>query len=155
MPFRFPLEAVLHFRKSVEHQQELRLRAANNQVARARHWIGQIDDRIRRMQATHVRELADGTTSAEIRFSVATQDSLLAQRQIIEKELFRLESLRKQQQRIFEQARRERETFESLRDRQLREYQREQARNEQHVLDDLFLMRRTLMRRTLTKQDTP
>jgi flagellar export protein FliJ len=142
MPFRFPLEAVLHYRRSLEHQQELRLRTANQQVGRVRRLIELAEERIRQAHAAQARELAAGTTFAEVRFALAAEAFLEGQRQTLERELHRLETLRNQQQRIFQQARRDRETFESLRDRQKREYDRDQARREQRNLDDLFLLRR-------------
>jgi flagellar export protein FliJ len=148
MPFRFPLEAVFHLRQSVEHQQELRLRTANQQVARLRHLIEQLDARIWQTQGLLSRDIAAGTTAAEIRFILATEAFLHEHRHSVERELSRLEHLRDQQQRVFQQARRERETFESLHDQQLRQYQREAARSEQRRLDDLFLLRRAYLRRS-------
>jgi flagellar export protein FliJ len=147
MAFHFPLQAVFHFRQSVEHQQELRLRAANQQVARIRHLLDQIDERIRQVHIRQAQELGVGTTSAELRFTLGFEASLRQQRQEAERELLRWQNLRDQQQRIFQQARRERETFESLRDHQLREYQRNAARREQRQLDDLFLLRQAYLRR--------
>jgi len=141
MPFRFPLEAVLHYRKSLEHQQELRLRAANQQVARVRRLLELAGERIRQVNAAQARELAAGTTFAEVRFALAAEAFLEGQRQTLERELHRLEALRTQQQRVYQRARRERETFENLRDREKREYERNQARREQRALDDLFLLR--------------
>jgi flagellar export protein FliJ len=146
MPFRFPLEAVLHFRKGIEHQQELRLRAANQQVIRVRHAIEQLDGRVRQARAASAQELAGGTTAAEIGFALAGQALLSSQRQSLEHELVRLEGLRDQQQRVYQQARRQRETFESLRNHQQREYQRNELRREQRTLDDLFLLRRDSFR---------
>jgi flagellar export protein FliJ len=146
MPFRFPLEAVLHFRKGIEHQQELRLRAANQQVIRVRHAIEQLDGKAQQAHAAGARELAAGTTAAEIGFALATQALLGSQRQSLEQELARLEGLRNQQQRLYQQARRQRETFESLRSHQEREYERNEARREQRTLDDLFLLRRDSFR---------
>ncbi|HUI85512.1 MAG TPA: hypothetical protein VL240_14910, partial [Candidatus Binatia bacterium] len=70
MAFRFSLETVLHFRRSVEHQQELRLRAANQQVTRARHLVGHIDQQIAAERSGQAQHLAAGTTSAELRFSL-------------------------------------------------------------------------------------
>jgi flagellar export protein FliJ len=139
MPFRFPLQALLHLRQSLEHQQELCLRAANQQVARVRHSIEQLDGRIRQTQTLHAQYLGGGTTGAELRFLQTTGGILRAQRQELERELLRFQYARDQQERIFRQARRERETFESLRNDQLRDYEREQARREQRRLDDLFL----------------
>jgi flagellar export protein FliJ len=148
MAFHFPLQAVFHFRQSVEHQQELRLRAANQQVAKVRHGIEQIDERLRLMQAREAQELQAGTTAAELRFALGWEASLRQLRQETERELARWEKLRDQQQRIFQQARRERETFESLRDQQLCDYQRDAARREQRQLDDLFLLRQAYLRRS-------
>jgi flagellar export protein FliJ len=147
MAFRFPLEVVFHFRQSIEHQQELRLLAANQQVARVRNLIEQLDERVRQLQETCIHDLAAGITAAELRFALAKEASLLEQRSQIERELSRLQNLRDQQQRVFQQARRERETFESLRDQQQHKYDRDVARREQRQLDDLFLLRQTYLRR--------
>ena len=147
MPFHFPLQAVFHFRQSVEHQQELRLRAANQQVARVRHLLDQIDERIQQAHTRQSQALVVGTTSAELRFTLLGEAALHQQHQEVERELTRWQNLRDQQQRIFQQARRERETFESLRNHQLREYERDAARREQRQLDDLFLLRQAYLRR--------
>jgi flagellar export protein FliJ len=147
MAFHFPLQAVFHFRQSVEHQQELRLRAANQQVAKVRHLVDQVNEQLRQLHLRESQELEAGTTSAELRFALGCETSLRQQLQDSERELLRWQNLRDQQQKIFQQARRERETFESLRDHQLHEYQRDALRREQRQLDDLFLMRQAYLRR--------
>jgi len=146
MPFHFSLEAVLHLRRSIEHQQELRLQAANQQVARVRHALEAAANRINETQARAAEELRTGTTAAAIQFALQCEATLQRHRQELRRELARAEGLRNQQQRIFEQARRERETFESLRQQQLREYQRDAARRQQRQVDDLFLLRQTYLR---------
>lgn len=148
MAFHFPLQAVLHFRKSLEHQQELRLRAANQQVARVRHLIEQMDQRRRQLDSTQTQQLSSGTTAAELQFGLLCDSELLRHRLVLEQELARLRQLREQQRQVFQQARRARETLESLRDQQFRVYQKESARREQRSLDDLFLMRREYLRRS-------
>ncbi|MGP0020509.1 MAG: flagellar export protein FliJ [Candidatus Sulfotelmatobacter sp.] len=147
MAFYFPLQAVFHFRQSVEHQQELRLRTANQQVARARRVVEQFDERIRQVQLRQTNELGAGTTSAEMRFALTGEAALCHQRQEAERDLSRWQNLREQQQKIFQQARRERETFESLRNHQLHDYERTAARREQRQLDDLFLLRQAYLKR--------
>ena len=147
MAFRFPLEAVFHFRKSVEHQQELRLRSANQQVARLRRALDQLDEGMRQVHARENQELSVGTTAAELRFALSSEQSIRQQRREVEREMVRLENLRDQQQRIFRQARRERETFESLREQQFREYERGAVRREQRQLDEIFLLRQAFARR--------
>ena len=77
MAFHFPLEAVLHFRKSLEHQQELRLRAANQHVARVHHLIEQMDLRRQQLHSTQTQELSSGTTVAEMRFGLLCEAELL------------------------------------------------------------------------------
>jgi flagellar export protein FliJ len=146
MAFHFPLQAVFHFRQSVERQQELRLRAANQQVARVRHLLDRINEQIRQAQSFQSSELGNGTTAAELRFILLEKASLGQLREEAERELMRWQNLRDQQQRIFQLARRERETFESLHDHQLRAYQRDAARREQRELDDLFLLRQAYHR---------
>jgi flagellar export protein FliJ len=147
MAFRFPLQAVLHFRQSVEHQQELRLRAANQQVARAQHGVEQIDARRRDLHASRARELDVGVTAAELRFGLQCEAELDRHRRELEVQLVRWQQLREQQREIYQQARRERETLEAVRDEQLRVYRKEAARREQRELDDSFLLRREYQRR--------
>lgn len=147
MAFHFPLQAVYHFRQSVEHQQELRLRTANQQVAKVHHLVEQTEDGIKELQVRRTRELGDGMTAAEMIFILNALSVLAARRKDLERELVRLKNLRDQQQRVFQQARRERETFESLRDEQFRLYVRNQGRREQRQLDDSFLLRQSYLRR--------
>lgn len=148
MAFHFPLQAVLQYRKSLEHQQELRLRAANQQVARVRHLIEQMDLRRQQLQSTQERDLSSGTTSAELRFGLQLEAELQRHRLTLQQQLVALEKARDLQREIFQQARRARETLESVRDHQLLLYKKEAARREQRGLDDLFLMRREYLRRS-------
>jgi flagellar export protein FliJ len=148
MAFRFHLEAVLHLRQSLEHQQELRLRAAIQQVAGARHFIEQIDARLEHARKSQSQQLTSGTTSAELLFDYSRESVLLEQRRFMQRELLRLQNLRDEQQRLFQRARRARETFENLRDHQIREYDRETIRRDQRQLDELFLLRRAHLRQS-------
>ena len=148
MAFRFPLQAILHFRQSVEHQQELRLRAANQQVARGQHGVEQLDLRRRELQAARAQELGAGVTAAELRFGLQCEAELERQRRELEVQRVRLQQQREQQREVFRQARRARETLEAVRDEQLRRYRQEAARREQRRLDDLFLLRREYLRRS-------
>jgi len=148
MPFHFPLQAILHFRQSIEHQQELRLRAAHQQVARVQHGIEQTDARRQELHAAETRQLGTGITAAELRFGLQCEAELLRQRRELEQQLVRLQQLRNQQREIFQQARRARETLEGVCDRQLGLYKKMAARREQRNLDDLFLLRREYLRRS-------
>ena len=147
MAFHFPLQAVLHFRQSIEHQQELRLRAANQQVSRVQRVIEQMDLRRQEIHSARAKDLSAGVTAAELRFGLLCEGELLRNRGELEPQLLRLQQLRQQQRELLQQARRARETLESVRDGQLRDYRREALRREQRSLDDLFLMRREYLRR--------
>lgn len=142
MPFHFSLQSVLHLYQSLEHQQELRLRAANQQVSRVRHVIEQLDAQKQQSRVRQSRELQAGTTGAELEFERATELALHRRRAELDVELARMQQLRDEQQRIFRQARRRRETLSSLRQTQLHQYQREAVRHEQRQVDDAFLLRR-------------
>ena len=142
MPFHFSLQSVLHLYESLEHQQELRLRAANQQVSRVRHAIEQLDAQKQQNRMQQSRELQAGTTGAELEFERATELALDRRRGELDIELARTQQLRDEQQRNFRQARRRRETLSSLRETQLHLYQREAARREQRRVDDAFLLRR-------------
>ncbi len=147
MGFEFAFQALYRLRQSVEHQQELRLRAANHQVAKVRHAIDQVHEQLQRLQTVSTRHLDVGTTAAEIRFALSTMDFLAARDQDLQRILRHACSIRDQQENIFRQARRECETLEILRDQQLNTYKRLQMRREQRTLDDLFLLRRTCLKR--------
>jgi flagellar export protein FliJ len=142
MPFHFSLHAILHLYQSLEHQQELRLRAANQQVARVRHVIEQLDAVKQQNRARQSQELQAGTTSAELEFTRNMASALMKRRGELEVELVRAQQVRDEQQRNFHIARRRRETLSSLRESQLKNYQREAARREQRQADDAFLLRR-------------
>jgi flagellar export protein FliJ len=148
MPFHFPLQTVLHYRQSMEHQQELRLRAANQQVARAQHLIEQMDLQTKDLLSMEMEELNSGTSAAELQFGLLREAAMLRRRREFEQQLIRAQQLRGQQREIFQQARRAREMLESLRDQQLSLYKKDAARREQRSLDDLFLMRREYLRRS-------
>lgn len=147
MPFHFALQAVLHYRQSIEHQQELRLRAAQQQVMRVQHLIEQMDARRQELYSAQSQRLGEGVTAAELRFELQCDAELLRHRAGLVGQLARLHQQREEQRRIFQLARRGRETLESVRDRQLELYEQKAARREQQRQDDLFLLRRQYLRR--------
>jgi flagellar export protein FliJ len=143
MPFRFGLQSILHLRQSLEHQQELRLRAANQQVARVRHLIEQMDVHRSEMGERQNRWLGAGLTAAELRFELQCEAELLRHRRELELQQARLVHVRDEQREVLRKARQEREILEALRDQQQRTYTQEAARREQRNLDDAFLLRRS------------
>jgi flagellar export protein FliJ len=147
MPFHFALQAVLHFRRSIEHQQELRLRSAQQQVMRVQHLIEQMDARRQELYSEQSKQLGAGVTAAELRFELQCDAELLRHRAELAAQLVRLQHQREEQRKVFQLARRGRETLESVRDRQLELYEQKAARREQQRQDDLFLLRRQYLQR--------
>jgi flagellar export protein FliJ len=147
MPFHFRLQAILHFRQSIEHQQELRLHTANQQVAKVRRMAEQVDARRQELAAEQGRGLSVGVTAAELRFGLQCEAELVRQGKEIQLHLQRFEQLRDQQRELFQQARKARETLEGVHDQQLRLFEKQAQRREQRSQDDLFLLRREYLRR--------
>jgi flagellar export protein FliJ len=148
MGFHFAFEALYRLRQSVEHQYELRLRAANQQVAKVRHSLDQLKEQAQRLRTESSQDLRSGTTAAEIRFTLHNIDLVAAHHRELEQLLQRVSTMRDQQETLFRQAHRERETLEILREQQLQRYERTQLRRQQQRLDELFLLRRSYLSRT-------
>ena len=146
MAFSFSLQTLLRFRQSREQQQELHLRAANQRVAAVRDEIAKIDLRLQLARTAQLRCLQTGATAVELQFERLCEAVLREHHVRMRKELAQREKSRDEERVRFEQARRERETVEALRDRQLLLYQQEIRRREQRQLDDLFLLRRQYLR---------
>lgn len=142
MPFHFSLQPVLHLRESLEHQQELRLRAANQQVARVRHMIEVVEQRRQELHSSQLQELGSGTTAAELRFGLQCEGELIRQRRELEQHLAIAQQACEKQRELYQQAKRARETLESVRDQKFRLHQKMERRREQRNLDDAFLLRR-------------
>jgi flagellar export protein FliJ len=146
MAFDFKLQSIFHYRQSLEHQQELRLRAANQQVARMRHLIAQMDAHRQELHSAQNKQMSVGTTAAELQFELLCEVELLRHRRELGQQLVRLEQLREQQREILQHARQARETLEAVREKEFVLYTKEAGRREQRNLDDLFLMRREYLR---------
>jgi flagellar FliJ protein len=142
MAFRFPLAAVLRFRKSLEHHEELRLLAANQEVAQARQRIAQVDEHLAARRAREAGELQSSLTAAELHFEVLCRSMLHQRRLELEQELARKQEFRAERRATYQQARKSRQVVDTLREHQFQLYQQQQARREQRRLDDLFLLLR-------------
>lgn len=142
MAFHFPLAGVLRFRKSIEHQEELGLLAANQQVTQTEQRIVEVDERTAASLAREARQLESGLTAAEIQFDVLCRATLARRRLELEEELEQRKKIRDRQLETYRQAKRSREVLDTLRDHQFQLYRQQQLREEQRQLDDLFLLRR-------------
>jgi len=142
MAFRFSLGAVLKYREGIERREYLALEKLHNEVAFAEHRVRQIDEVFSAAEQQRAKELAEGVCGADLKSAYEYRAALERQRQIHLTQLKEAKLKWQQQLHSYQEARRGRETLESLRDRQLEAYVREKSKQEQNVLDDIFLSRR-------------
>jgi len=144
MAFRYALQAVLRLRRSLEHQEEQRLAALTGIVARLR---ADLEARQRAQLMERRAELEDPDTihlGAQLHFRAfrdAAYEQAMKRRaaQLREAEQGRLEQLK-----IYQDARRKREIFESLRNHQQHLYNLDVARRQQQSNDEAYLLRTLL-----------
>ena len=147
MPFRFPLETLLRFRRSVERQHELLLQEANLHVNLVQHRIEQVHHSMIDLAAREIMELEKGMGAAELHFDAACRSILLQHEHELRKELKAVEERRDACLQGYRHAHQERDVIDTLRDHHLEAYRREESRREQRGLDEMFLLRREFLRR--------
>lgn len=86
--------------------------------------------------------LSEGMAASQLQFAALCADGQRRFRELMEKQVAELTKLHDAQRKIFEHARRQRETLENLCSRQLETYRMEEARKAQQQIDELFLARR-------------
>jgi len=147
MAFHFPLDTLLRYRRSLEHQEKLRFQEALRQVAAVQSQIGTADQQLRALAETQSGQLSAGLTSAELHFHALCRNVLQRRREELQRELAEKQRLCELGRRHFLEAQRQREIVETLRRRQFQLYRQKETRVEQARLDEMFLLRRELLRR--------
>jgi flagellar export protein FliJ len=143
MAFRFPLQAVLRLRRSLENQEEKKLMAIVSAIAKVRKEIEMLDEAGIEQRRRGNDALVSGVSvGAMLQFSAFTEVRRLAFKTECAKRLAELELKRKAQVSAYGKARQKREILESLRDREQARYDMEWAKNEQERLDEVFLIRK-------------
>jgi len=142
MAFRFSLATLLRLREIAEQREERLLGQIQNHVVKSRQTLIELEAQ-RRMLITQ-RELAVQQLS-----SAAEMVSFYDRVRMIEElersgreQLTKVEALRDQQMKVYEDAHRKRDLISGMREDHLEEYRREQARQEQNAMDDNFSSRR-------------
>ena len=143
MPFRFTLEAVLGYRRSLEDREKMRLQPLLARRAAGQEELQRVRDAQRHLQTALHQELQRAPTPAiAVQFSVACLDSMENRQTRLQSQLQQLQKEIAQQMACYQQERCKREVLESLRDAQLRDYRLTQQRREQARLDEMHLLRR-------------
>lgn len=142
MPFRFSLAAVLRVRQSLAGREEARLRAAQQELARARAALAACQAEHLAFRRQNASGLCQGGSGAELEFAAACQQAFARQELALARRCGELEALRKVRQAAYLRARRELRSVETLRDQQRQAWEAAQARRAQQTQDELFLLRR-------------
>jgi len=148
MAFHFSLDVVLRLRRGLEHRQELLFQAAQHQAAALGRQIDELDLRLAEAAARRTRQMESGMTAAELHFEALCRRVVLESRESLRQKLIQAQSLRDSLAESLRQARRQRETLETLRDDQRLLYLQQEARVAQREHDDMLLLRRAYLRRS-------
>jgi flagellar export protein FliJ len=141
MAFRYPLQSVLRFRRSLERQEEQRLFGAAAVVARLRADIEQLENGYFAQKRQSFQELLSGSSGSALHFIAVCDAGYARMHEALLLQLKQAEEKRTEQLEVYKLARQKRETFEGLRDRQEAAYDLEFARHEQQSTDEAFLLR--------------
>jgi flagellar export protein FliJ len=139
--YRFALAPVLTLRKSMEEHELRLLEKLQHEIT---HTVQQLEMLTACQQATvhaRERELAPGTSAAQLQFLEQVLRRLQEGRLALERMLAELQTCRQQQLASYETAKRKREVLSDLRDRQRKAHDAQVERQEQRVTDDGFLAR--------------
>ena len=150
MPFHFSLQAVLGFRYSLERREYLALQAL---LSKRTDLLREIENltsaRLRLVSDLRDTFQSDGISGAELEVVAAKTKSFSSATDRFEFQLQKVQHEILLQRERYRHQRQQRETLESVRDRQFREYQSLEQRREQAMLDELHLIRRNLTRQHL------
>jgi len=140
MPFRFALAPLLRLRQSVERQCMLALQNSAMQLSAAKDAVAQLDRFLEESTRADAISLTSGRRGSELQFALLLREQLRQLRCRLGEEVVRLELARQQAAAAYEQAFRQREVLDNLRNRQHRAYQVEEIRREQRRLDIAYLL---------------
>ena len=139
MAFRFTLDSVLRLRRSVEHQQELLLHSANNNLAEVCRKIDSLGRVVAHLRDRREREMSTTVAAYQLQFEEICDSVLAEYRRQLESDRLKAEETCAQQAEAFRKAHRDREILDTLRQNDFRDYWRDQDRRRQRELDDLLL----------------
>src|SRR5215472_15065814 len=148
MAFQFPLAAVLGYRRNRERSEELRLLAANLSLSETEAAIADTGRRLREEQRQAKEWLARGITAAEVQFELLCNDVLGHRLAELQQERERKIEYQAECMRAYQQARRNSEVLEAMRQQAHTLYQQQERRREQQRVDELFLLRRNFSSRS-------
>jgi len=141
MPFRFSLEAVLSYRKNVEHAEELTLNEILRQIAAAHQQLQQLQSDHRSLREQRDRNLTKAQPAVYLQELAEKEQYIERVIETVQAQLRELDAKRESQLAVLRAAQQDREVLDEVRKQKHDAYQLEQNRREQKTLDDLFLSR--------------
>jgi flagellar export protein FliJ len=141
MAFRYPLQAILRLRQSLERQEEQKLLAIAAAVARLRNEIEQIEESRMKARRTTLAGLLQAGVAAELQFANLCDEAYARRQSHLQREMQAAEKRRREQLQAYQFSRQRRETLDGLRERQEMVYKLDAARREQQSADEMFLIR--------------
>jgi hypothetical protein len=142
MPFTYKLEALLRLQRSVELQEENRLRAHAAIVARLRSGMNELEQLLAQNDQRVEEECKIKLPGGVLQMFVESRTRLQKRMRELVREIAAAENLRLRQLVVYRQAHQKRETLQGLKDRQEESYDLEQLRKLQQITDEVFLMRK-------------
>jgi flagellar biosynthesis chaperone FliJ len=141
MAFRFTLDAVLRFRESVEHSEEVALLRIVQQIFETERELGQAETEQIRIREGREQDLAIKLPGVHLTDIALRELELKTLADGLRSQLRQLELERVNQLVVYQTARQDRQVLTELREQQRHRHPLEQKRQEQKTLDDLFLAR--------------
>ncbi|MGA3193510.1 MAG: flagellar FliJ family protein [Terriglobales bacterium] len=142
MPFRFSLDAVLKYREALELREFVALEKAQQEIALLESQIVEAEQNRLAREQNRAQELRRGMRSKHLQDALDDEQALEHLRDELKKKQEELAIKRQEIFQAYQEARRNREIIEKLRERKLADYTRSQTKAEQARIDDLFLARR-------------
>lgn len=143
MPFQFPLETLLRYRRNTEQHEWLKLQTIAQQLAAVRDQVRVIEQTQQEIRLRYAGHLLQGLRGAEIQFNGECEAVFRQRLADVRQRAVEVEADYKKQMEVFRGERQKREVLEKLREGEYERYRQERQRREQKQADELFLMRRT------------
>lgn len=138
MGFHFPLDSVLRFRESVEHQEELQLRKVQLEVASVRRSIEQVTMEIAVAQRARETALQQPLPAAHLQAMLHAADGAVEKKKKLVAALQKLEEQSAACMQRYQLAHRKRQMLSDLETRQRELWELQQVKTQQKAVDDLF-----------------
>lgn len=139
MSFRFPLDAVLRLRESIEKREEIALQRIQQEIAQVQNKIDEATAKIAGFHGALTVQLQKPSPAGKIQMIRAEIEAFVEERKSLTATLDGLQQRQKKQLHSYRAAHRDRQMLTDMRAEQRTEYEQKQERKLQKFLDDIFV----------------